>query len=44
MRASISTPRTAFRERGDAHNYRVRGLAGRNFMDGRANLTVFGRI
>ena len=26
-------------ERGDAHNYRIRGLVGRNFMDGRANLT-----
>jgi outer membrane receptor protein involved in Fe transport len=27
-------------DRGDAHNYRVRAIAGRNFLDGRANLTV----
>src|SRR5215210_9235232 len=26
--------------RGDAQNYRIRGIAGRNFMDGRANVTV----
>lgn len=26
-------------QRGDAHNYRLRALAGKNFLDGRANLT-----
>lgn len=26
-------------QRGDAHNYRFRALAGKNFLDGRANLT-----
>lgn len=28
--------------RGDAANYRVRAIAGRNFLDGRANLTLSG--
>jgi outer membrane receptor protein involved in Fe transport len=27
-------------DEGDANNWRVRGLAGRNFLDGRANVTV----
>jgi len=26
-------------QRGDAHNYRFRGLAGKNFLEGRANVT-----
>jgi outer membrane receptor protein involved in Fe transport len=29
-------------EAGDAPNYRIRGIVGRNFMDGRANVTVSG--
>ena len=28
--------------RGDAPNWRIRGLAGRNFLDGRANITLSG--
>jgi len=28
--------------RGDAHNWRVRALAGHNFLDGRANVTISG--
>ena len=39
-RASTSTRRTASAQRGDAHNYRFRALAGQNFLDGRANLTI----
>jgi outer membrane receptor protein involved in Fe transport len=27
-------------QQGDAHNWRVRGLAGKNLMDGRANVTI----
>ena len=30
--------------RGDAANYRIRGLAGKNFLDGRANITVSGEF
>lgn len=29
-------------DRGDAANYRFRGLAGKNFLDGRANITISG--
>lgn len=31
---------SGFSSRGDAPNWRVRGLAGRNFLDGRANVTI----
>ena len=29
-------------QQGDAHNWRIRGLAGKNFLDGRANITLSG--
>ena len=43
-RASSSTASTASRDRGDAANYRIRGIAGMNFADGRGNITISRRI